>query len=270
MQPRLAASPLAAAIDPLQSWWMAPIRRLISRLTPRTPRFTAPIKPEESFAAIGDIHGRDDLLGSILDKLQAERPGLPLVFLGDYIDRGPESARVLRRLRALGQAGGPKVICLMGNHEAMMLDFLALPARNWPLWSRNGGGATLRSFGVDPDNDISAEQKRDALQRAAGHELLEWIAQRPLVWQSGNVLASHAGGDPTRPIEPRRGHGLLWGHPNLLSTPRRDDLWMVHGHFIRPVPEFADGRISIDTGAFQTNRLTAAIVEPGHVRFLST
>jgi len=250
---------------------MAMIQDFITRLGKRRFRFSAPIDPDHSFAAIGDIHGHDDLLEALLDKLETEAPGLPLVCLGDYVDRGPDSAKVLRRLLELEQGRGPgEMVCLMGNHEAMMIDFLHLPNSKWPLWSRNGGRETLRSFGIDPDDGSSPEQLSAALRDRAGGELLDWIAHRPLIWRNGNIVASHAGGDPTRPIEPHRGHGLLWGHPKLFSTPRKDDLWVVHGHFIRTAPEFHDGRIGIDTGAFQTGRLTAAIIEPGHVRFLST
>jgi len=248
---------------------MARFRALINRFDLRKPRFVAPITPDRPFVAVGDIHGRLDLLEALLVMLESEAPKLPLVFLGDYVDRGPDSAVVLRKLMTLEQDGAREVVCLMGNHEAMMLEFLDMPGAKWPLWTRNGGSATLRSFGLDPDSGSPAET-RDRLRDRAGLALLEWIDERPLIWQNGNVVTSHAGGDPPRPIEPHRGHGLLWGHPKIFSTPRQDGLWMVHGHFIRDKPEMKDGRIGIDTGACHTGHLTAAIIEPGFVRFVST
>ena len=156
----------------------------------------------------------------------------------------------------------------------MFLEFVDIPARAGPQWLRNGGVQTLESFGIcapsdnqDPDALVIA---RDALIEQAGRNCIDWLRALPLVWQSGNVAVSHAGGDPSRAIEPRRGHGLLWGHRDFLSKQRGDGLWMAHGHFIVPQAHMRAGRIAIDTGAYSTGRLSAAIVEPGSVRFLST
>ena len=146
---------------------MARFRALINRFDPRKPRFVAPITPDRPFVAVGDIHGRLDLLEALLVMLESEAPKLPLVFLGDYVDRGPDSAGVLRKLMTLEQDGAREVVCLMGNHEAMMLEFLDMPGAKWPLWTRNGGSATLRSFGLDPDSGSPAET-RDRLRDRAG------------------------------------------------------------------------------------------------------
>ncbi|SHM61246.1 serine/threonine protein phosphatase 1 [Roseovarius litoreus] len=246
---------------------MTGLSSLLHRLGLGRPGFDAPLAPDRAFVAVGDIHGMHDLLDALIAKLATEAPDLPLVFVGDYVDRGPDSAGVLRRLMELdpdATGGG----CLLGNHEAMMLEFLDTPDSAGRLWMANGGAETLRSFGIADPEDHPFETLRDRLRAAAGDALLDWLAQRPLIWQSGNVVVSHAGGDPNLPIEPRRGHGLLWGHPHLFDTPRKDGLWMVHGHFILDAPVMKAGRIGIDTGAFQTGRLTAAIIEPGYVRFI--
>ncbi len=237
------------------------------------PGFQAEIAPEHPFVAIGDIHGRDDLLGNLLKQLEEQVPNLPLVFAGDYVDRGPDSAKVLARLMALSESPLKSITCLMGNHETILLDFLDHPESMARQWLRNGGVATLESFGVSvPDDSASpkaARLMRDQLVETMGTQMIAWLRSRPLVWQSGNVAATHAGADPKCPIEPRRGHGLLWGHPDFLKTPRKDGLWIVHGHFIVDTPCAEQGRISIDTGAYRTGRLTAAIVEPGNVTFLT-
>jgi serine/threonine protein phosphatase 1 len=241
---------------------MSPFRQILGRFGPRAVTFDAPIDPQDAFVAIGDIHGRLDLLQALLDRLGDTVPDLPLVFLGDYVDRGPDSAGVLRLLHDLGPT------CLMGNHESMLLEFLDSPETGWPRWRVNGGDATVASFGLDPHADDPAALSQ-GLRARMGDALCDWLAALPLTWQSGNVMASHAGGDPTRQIEPRRGHGLLWGHPKFLTTPRRDGLWMVHGHFIHEAPEICGGRIAVDTGAFVTGKLSAAIIRPGDVHFVT-
>jgi len=248
---------------------MTGFRSLLHRLGLGRPGFDAALAPDNAFVVVGDIHGMKDLLDTLLAKLTTEAPGLPLVFVGDYVDRGPDSAGALRRLMDLDShaTGGA---CLQGNHEAMMLEFLETPDSAGRLWMANGGAETLRSFGIASPEEHPFEALRDMLRDAAGDALLEWLSDRPLIWQSGNVVVSHAGGDPNLPIQPGRGHGLLWGHPDFFDTPRQDGLWMAHGHFILDAPVMKAGRIGVDTGAFQTGRLTAAIIEPGYVRFIHT
>lgn len=243
------------------------LRRKLSR------RFDAPLAPECPFAAIGDVHGRDDLLAELLARLEGELPaGARLVFLGDYVDRGAQSAAVLRRLRALDAED--RVTCLSGNHEAMMLDFLDDPATAGPRWLRNGGAETLASFGVGdaPAGPGAAawDALRDGFRAAMGPGLERWLRARPLLWQSGNVAAVHAGADPGRPLAEQRDEALLWGHPDFATTPRTDGTWVVHGHTIVPRPLSDGGRIAVDTGAYATGTLTAALVERGALRFLCT
>ena len=230
--------------------------------------------PTNPFVAIGDIHGRDDLLEQLLELIKTESPGIPLVFVGDYIDRGPDSRNVLKRLKKMDDANPSEVICLKGNHEAMCLEFMDTPKEAGRRWLANGGNRTLESFDVavpsdplDPDELLAA---RDALLSIAGQDFINWIRSLSPCWQSGNVVVTHAGGDPSRPIEPRRDHGLLWGHPAFFKEPRKDGLWVVHGHFIVEDAKAEDGRIAIDTGAYTTGRLTAAVVMPDEIRFLST
>lgn len=248
---------------------MTGFRSLMHRLGLGRPGFDAALAPDSAFVVVGDIHGMSDLLDTLLAKLSKEAPGLPIVFVGDYVDRGHDSAGVLRRLMELDpEANGGA--CLQGNHEAMMLEFLETPDSAGRLWMANGGSETLRSFGIHQPENHPYETLRNRLQEAAGDALLAWLSDRPLIWQSGNVVVSHAGGDPNLPIQPGRGHGLLWGHPDFFDIPRQDGLWMAHGHFVRDAPVMKAGRIGVDTGAFQTGRLTAAIIEPGYVRFIHT
>ncbi|MEQ3748532.1 MAG: metallophosphoesterase family protein [Celeribacter sp.] len=231
---------------------------------------------------MGDIHGRADLLDRLLEKLhQQAPPDARLICVGDYVDRGEESARTLRDLHALTQQHPDHVICLMGNHEEMLLNFLDAPAQAGPSWLRHGGLQTLASFGLPapapgssgatPDT-AAWEDLRDRLRAALGPDLETWLRALPLRWSSGNVTVVHAGADPALPLEAQPAQALLWGHRDFTTTPRSDGHWVLHGHTITDAPQVQAGRIAIDTGAYATGRLTAALLEPGspEPRFIIT
>ena len=253
---------------------MAGFRFNLPFIRRKKPGFSAPLSPEQPFVAIGDVHGRFDLLEKLLQQIDAISPDLPKVLVGDILDRGPRSAEVLRRVMKMCVETPETLICLKGNHEAMCIDFIDAPAQAGRPWLRNGGDETLHSFGIDPLDDPqdteALKATRDALVNAMGDEMIAWLRHLPLIWRSGNVVVTHAGGDPSQPIEPRRGHGLLWGHPDFLRKPRQDGLWIVHGHIVMPEAKAEMGRISIDTGAYSTERLSAAIIDGQTPRFLHT
>jgi len=236
----------------------------------------APPAPERPTYAVGDIHGRADLLEALLARLAADAGALDdapdLVFLGDYVDRGPDSRAVLERLAALGPGPWRAPICLMGNHERLMLDFLADPLAG-PWWLGCGGAATLASFGIEAAEDEADPATLARLSRALGARLgplrsfLEGLA---LTHLSGTLLIAHAGADPDRPPEAQPEEALLWGRSAIRRRPRGDGIWTLHGHFKLAEPEIVPGRIAVDTGAWQTGRLTAARICPDGVAFLST
>ncbi|WP_254695379.1 metallophosphoesterase [Oceanicola sp. D3] len=211
---------------------------------------------------MGDVHGCDHLLERLIDKLEAEALGLPIVFVGDYVDRGEASAAVLRRLKTFCADG--KATCLRGNHEEMMLDFAQ---GKYPRWLRHGGLQTLSSFGLGAGVSETGGPGLEAAQAGLAEVLeaeglLDWIKDMPRQWQSGNVAVTHAGADPARPLD-AQSNSLTNGHPDFFSTPRSDGTWIIHGHYIRDTAEVAPGRIAIDTGAFATGRLTAVVVAAG-------
>jgi serine/threonine protein phosphatase 1 len=229
-------------------------------------RQSPPIAPDRPFYVIGDVHGRFDLLGQLLKQLES---GHEVVLAGDYVDRGDSSAAVLRFL-----ADQPQMTCLMGNHEAMMLEFLDDPVANAPFWFRHGGLETLRSFSIaNPEADLSRDGLiglRDQLAAAMGTELITWLRNLPLWYRNGNVAVVHAGADPSRPIENQLPHHLLWGHSDFHRKPRRDGIWVVHGHTIVPAPSVRHGRVAIDTGAYASDRLSAALLRAGSLSFETT
>lgn len=256
------------------------ITRFLNRLRPQGPYPALP-SPKHPVCIIGDIHGRADLFDSLIWQLCAE-PMLGwtrAVLVGDLVDRGPDSAGVLERVRDWIKAPAPfaSVTCLMGNHERMMLDFLEDPVRHGPRWLAHGGDATVESFGLTPHRrqpDATPDEAliglRDALLEALPDGLHDWLLSLPTVWQEDRLVITHAGADPMRPIAEQSIESLLWGHRAFRSQQREDGLWIAHGHIITTTPTAQFGRISVDTGAYRTGRLTAALLDEGGLRFVTT
>ena len=248
------------------------INKLSRRATAKDhASMVAEVAPHSRFYAVGDIHGRLDLLQQLLARLD---PDIPLVFVGDYIDRGGYSAHVLRHLHHLCEAEGRQVVCLLGNHEEMLLNFIDAPKRSYQLWVRNGGLQTLASFGLTDigPNMIgdTAVRVAEQLRVAMGGPLLTWLRDRPLTWTTGNVSVVHAALDPTAKVDEQRRDVCLWGHPRFPEGLRADTHWVVHGHTIVSEPNIRRRVVSIDTGAFATDRLTAAEIGSGEIQFWST
>ncbi len=250
--------------------------RFLKKHKVEQPGFTAELDPDVPFYAIGDIHGSDLLLEKLLGKLSdAAHSEAVLVCVGDYIDRGEQSAQVLRRLSAMQSNAGGLMTCLMGNHEHMMLSFLDDPVPHGARWLRYGGLQTLASFKISSIPGASASEAewhdlRDRLKEALGEALETWLRELPSQWVTGNVAVVHAGADPSLPMAHQERARLLWGHPAFAKTTRQDGVWVVHGHTIVDTAQAKDGRISIDTGAYATGKLTAALVEKGSVCFVSS
>ncbi|MEO9781799.1 MAG: metallophosphoesterase family protein [Sedimentitalea sp.] len=226
-----------------------------------------PPKPGVRILAIGDVHGCAQQLDAVLRQNDCER----VVFLGDMIDRGPNSRTVLERIFSLQEDNPQTVFALKGNHEDMALRFLDNPVRNGPFWLRNGGLQTLASFGLTGLSELS---RQNALEDAAmkfraslGREMAEWLQDLPARLQFRNVHFVHAGADPGRPMGTQDNASCIWGHPDFLRVARQDSQWVVHGHTIVDQPAIKNGRISVDTGAYATGTLTAAVIDDG-VTFL--
>ena len=243
------------------------LSRLFQRPPPLMPPFTARLAVSEPVAIIGDIHGCDALLDRLLAKIDAMRAPLRIVCVGDYIDRGDGSAAVIDRLMQR-----PDIHCLKGNHETMCLRFLEHPEKYGAHWLRYGGLQTLASYGIlgpSPAAGRTLQRVRDDLAIAMGDARINWLSNLPLTWTSGNLLVTHAGANPARAADDQRPHDLLWGHEQFMTTTRTDDTWVAFGHVIQDEAFIFDGRIAVDTGAYATGRLTAAILGDGLPRFLT-
>ena len=246
-----------------------PQKRSLARPNPESPHFI-----------VGDLHGSLHLLEHILEQIDHVIGTLgltdpKLVFVGDYIDRGPASAGVLDRLFELAHEFPDNIICILGNHEQMMLDFIEAPEARHARWFRNGAEQTFASFGIELPPETAwaanANSLAMALRAKLGEPMESWLRALPTSIMSGNLMVTHAGADPARALSDQSPRILLWGHPEFLTRTRVDEYWVAHGHTIMDEPICADGRISVDTGAYASGCLTAAAVLPdGTVEFLQT
>lgn len=239
----------------------------------KAPAFTAALDLPGPVAVIGDIHGCDRLLTQLLDRLAteepvvADKPAIGIVCVGDYIDRGDGSAAVIDLLMQR-----PDLHCLKGNHEAMCLGFLDDPEKYGARWLRYGGLQMLASYSVAGPStgaERPLQRVRDDLALAMGDTRIDWLRSLPLTRHIGNLLITHAGADPARGPDDQRSKDLLWGCNTFLTTPRTDGLWVAFGHIVQDAPTAENGRIAVDTGAYATGVLTAAILGDGPPRFLT-
>jgi serine/threonine protein phosphatase 1 len=233
----------------------------------------ARLPPGVRVYAVGDVHGRLDLLVDMLARIEADiaaRPGpLPLrVFLGDYIDRGPDSARVIEALIDL-QARAPTV-CLCGNHETYALRFL-MDASSLSVWSRVGAADTITSYGLTypfRSGPRESEELRQAFVQRLPPLHRRFLESLPLTLTLGDYLFVHAGVVPGVPLCDQRRDDLIMIREPFLSFEGHFGKVVVHGHTPVETPEVRPNRINLDTGAFRWGRLTCAVFEADTLRFL--
>ena len=229
------------------------------------------VDPSERVYAVGDIHGRHDLLDMMFEKIAADHSSRPdgrsmrIVFLGDYVDRGDNSREVLERLAMVQERMPDEAVCLSGNHEAAMLDFLDAPEKGAD-WLDFGGMQTLGSYGVAPPRDKSDVDQlkvaRDAFQIAISDHL-PFLRSLRSMYRSGDVLFVHAGVNPERPLDNQSDRQLLWGSGNTPEGPVIPGIRIIHGHYDRAEPIVAPLRVCVDTGAYYSGRLTAIRLDDG-------
>ena len=223
--------------------------------------------------AIGDVHGRADLLGPLLGWIAEDhaRRGaaedLHIVLLGDLVDRGPATAPVID---LLSQPGPGTRHVLRGNHEEMLLEILDGEAAGTADWLRHGGAETLASYGVDP---APYWDDPDALPAALRAEIPEHhIALLRATLDHvrfGDYLFVHAGIRPGVPLDAQDARDLRWIRKPFLSSRADHGVVIVHGHTVVPAVDYRHNRIAIDTGAYRTGRLTALGLE-GEARWTLT
>jgi len=234
---------------------------------------TAPSLPDGlRIYAVGDVHGRLDLLTALAAQIDgdiAERPVAEaiVIFLGDYIDRGAQSRGVIDWLME-APSRADRRICLMGNHEEMLLTALADPGVT-NTWLYNGGDATLASYGVTK-LPTAPEARREALNAAIPPRHRAFLAALPRRVEFGTYLFVHAGIDPSRPLDDQDPEDLLWIRQPFHRSNADFGRIVVHGHTPVREPDIRANRINIDTGAVFSDRLTAIALEGATQRILQT
>jgi hypothetical protein len=216
--------------------------------------------------AVGDIHGRSDLLQRLFAAIDADCKQRPVarpmtVFIGDYIDRGPDSRDVLDLLLRWQQFH--EAIFLRGNHEIFLPRFLTDP-RSLDEWRQYGGLETLLSYGLKPSiNPDRNEQARLATELAEilPREHLDFLQTLELTFSCGDFLFVHAGVRPGILIHKQTENDLLWIRDDFLNWKQPFERFVVHGHTPVDEPDLRPNRLNIDTGAYATGRLTCVVIE---------
>lgn len=217
--------------------------------------------------AVGDIHGHDALLGRMLDAIRDDIAGRPkarnvVVFLGDLIDRGPDSAAVVERLRTL--ADEPfRPVFISGNHEEVLLRILDGDHRLIGDWLRFGGKECAASYGLAAA-DLRSSNGADSVKRlkaAIPESHQAFLRSFADSFVAGDYLFVHAGIRPGLPIEQQSLSDLRWIRRPFLDCKERHSHMIVHGHSISRDVEFRSGRIGVDTGAYRSGLLSAIVLE---------
>jgi serine/threonine protein phosphatase 1 len=218
--------------------------------------------------AVGDVHGRADLLDQVFSRIDSDLAAYsdchPIqVFLGDYIDRGPSSRAVLERL--VKRSSTHEIVCLKGNHETYIFQFLQKPAV-LAEWRQLGGLETLMSYGLKPSvNADAAEQVElaNALAAVLPNQHRRFLRTLSSSFTCGDFFFVHAGVKPGIPLKKQREEDLLWIRDDFLLCEDDFGKIIVHGHTPVREPDIRPNRINIDTGAYATGRLTCLIIENG-------
>ncbi|MBX7492251.1 serine/threonine protein phosphatase [Qipengyuania sp. 1NDW9] len=219
----------------------------------------------ERWYVIGDVHGRKDLLEALKvaiedDDAEAGEADTTVVFLGDLVDRGPDSAGVIKLARKWGKER--KVRYLAGNHEEMFLQSFD-DKEVLRHFLKHGGRETVLSYGMKRKeyNKLKVSDLQEAMHDLVPKKDREFLESFEEMIVVGDYVLAHAGINPARPIDEQKRSDLLWIRERFLRHKEPFSHVVVHGHTIFEAVEDQEHRIGIDTGAFRTGRLTAMVIE---------
>ena len=252
-----------------------PVEPLVHGRPPRIPRGVR-------LYAVGDVHGRLDLLLEMESLIEQDRRArgryrdVIIVHLGDLVDRGPDSAKVLEHLLA-SESVRPPTALLLGNHDLWLREFVAADIADpeqTASWLRFGGDTTLLSYGIRLDPRQPVMERYDGARRQlqdrfpAEHAAL--LERLDPAFGFGDYYFCHAGIRPEVPLDRQSEVDLLWIREPFLSWSGECGKIVVHGHTVEDAPAIRKNRIGIDTGACWTGRLTCLVLEGTSRQFLQT
>jgi serine/threonine protein phosphatase 1 len=243
-----------------------PLWRRIKKRAPKTPEGVR-------IYVVGDVHGRADLLAQVLASIDADVAVYPAarvihVFLGDYIDRGRQSCQVLDIL--ISRTRYHHMVCLKGNHETYVPDFLRDPAM-LDQWRHFGGLETLVSYGVTPSMNADEKEQRalaEAFRQALPDSHRCFLSNLKTSFACGDYFFAHAGVRPGVPLSRQHEYDLLWIRDDFLLHEEGFGKIVIHGHTPVKEPDIRPNRINIDTGAYATGRLTCLVLEGEEMAFI--
>ncbi|MEO6359600.1 MAG: metallophosphoesterase [Sphingomicrobium sp.] len=222
--------------------------------------------------AVGDVHGcaieLDRLLTIIADECRTAQVITHLIFLGDLIDRGPASAEVVARLERR-DLPGDRHDFLMGNHEEIMVRVFDGDVGHLEGWLKYGGVQTLESYGIEREEILRLgldlpSRMRDCIP----HRDMEFLRNFRDQLRIGDYLFVHAGIRPGVALAEQSSRDLRWIRQGFLDDSTDHGFFVIHGHTICEEPDIASNRIGVDTGCYQSGRLTAIVLEGASRRFL--
>jgi len=248
---------------------------LAKKTLPASERAPPQGAPGKRLYAIGDVHGRLDLLDDLLGQIERHAAGTPpesrfVVLLGDLIDRGPDSRGVIERLRGKAPIEA-KFVFVKGNHEDMLVRAIKGDPSRLPEWLAHGGVQCAQSYGVEVGGLVGASPDSIA------HALELRIPQSHVAFMDsfvdsarfGDYLLVHAGVRPGVPLDHQDPGDLRWIRTEFLASPADHGAVIVHGHSIMADVEDMPNRIGVDTGAYRTGKLTALWIDGPDRGFLS-
>jgi len=238
---------------------------------PSSRRRRLTLSPDQSLIyAIGDVHGCHDTLLALEQRIRADAARHPderplVIYLGDYVDRGPASRAVIQHLATEHHNDGMERIALCGNHDDTFLNFMDDPDTH-QRWLKVGGDTTIRSYGLDPAIYLARPGGLQALAEDLRSQVpphhITFLQNLPIAARSGSRLFVHAGIVPGVPLWQQEDYDMMWIREPFLSEGPGLPLTVVHGHTAGPEPVFGRNRICIDTTCYATGRLTALKVTP--------
>ncbi|MDJ0613791.1 MAG: metallophosphoesterase family protein [Rhizobiaceae bacterium] len=232
----------------------------------------AQIKDGLRIYAIGDIHGCLAQLDELIEAIHRETELFParevkLIFLGDYVDRGPDNRGVIERLIQLKE-DNPDYVFLLGNHDERMVKYIEQPDLVWDEFSRWGGTETLASYGVVAQPGESQDSISRRFAEAVPKAHVEFLKSLKFSHMEGDYFFCHAGVRPGIGLSEQSNHDLIWIRTDFLFYEGEFEKIVVHGHTPQSEPETKHNRINVDTHCYETGLLTALVLEEDKHRFL--